>query len=361
MKIRFIERKFTPESLAIIAQCTAVVDRYNDQGYKLTTRQLYYQMIAAESLPDSWRDPVTRSKNNERSYKKLSSLISDARLAGIIDWEMIEDRGRSTSQPGHWDNPRQLLEAAARAFARDKWRDQPNYIEVMVEKQALEGVLQPVCSRLGISFTSNKGYSSSSTMFDVGQRLKYQFITRTARNGLLSAGAWDSRLPMREILEDDSLSDRVLSVSGESSIQKLPLCRLTEDAVEAGWPRIGIIYFGDHDPSGIDMTRDVGERLSLFADLIPIEVHRVALNMDQVEELNPPENPAKETDSRANNYIAKFGNSSWELDAVSPEALATMVEEKILEFRDETIWAKSVKAEDKDRRAAMKAIASLPK
>lgn len=120
-----------------------------------------------------------------------------------------------------------------------------------------------------------------------------------------------------------------------------------------------MIYFGDHDPSGIDMTRDVLERLSLFSDITPIEVHRIALNMDQVEELNPPENPAKLTDSRASSYVAKFGDSSWELDAVEPAELARLVEAKVLEFRDEKQWGKDVRSEEKARGEAMRAIKGI--
>lgn len=357
MKFPYIKKKFNAEQLAIIAICAKIIERYSDQGYVLTLRQLYYQCIAGELLPDTWIDPVTKSKNNEKSYKKLGNIISEARLAGLIDWDMIEDRGRVTHRPGHWDSPKELLRAAARAFARDKWRVQPNYIEVMVEKQALEGVLQPICEKLGVSFTSNKGYSSASAMFEAGRRLNHEFMNRAIRAKLLPERMRDERFPLKELIEDREQVNRLLDC--DLSQDERPLFSLTEDAIADGWPRIGIIYFGDHDPSGIDMTRDVRDRLSMFSDAIPLEVHRVALNMDQIEELHPPENPAKETDSRAVNYIRKYGNSSWELDAVEPAELARMVEEKILEFRDDEIWDKSVKQEEGERAKAMKAIESI--
>ena len=101
---------------------------------------------------------------------------------------------------------------------------------------------------------------------------------------------------------------------------------------------VHIFYFGDHDPSGIDMTRDIDERLAQFAHSKRILVHRLALNWDQVELWNPPENPAKETDSRYAAYAEQFGESSWELDAVEPRTLAELVREGIEDLIDQDQW-----------------------
>ncbi len=144
----------------------------------------------------------------------------------------------------------------------------------MVEKQALEGVIEPICRILDIPFTANKGYSSSSALYGGGKRFQAHW--------------------------------------------------------EAG-KKCFIISLGDHDPSGIDMTRDVLDRINLFrwrgrertsgSNLYEdVAVNRVALNMDQIRTLRPPKNPAKLTDSRATGYIAKYGPSSWELDAIEPNA-----------------------------------------
>lgn len=225
MKTLFIHKEFNPGALEIIETCVRIIERYEEQGYTLTLRQLYYQCIAADTLPDEWKDSVTKSKNNEKSYKKLGGIIADARLAGLIDWNMIEDRGRSTSSPSHWDTPKHLLEAAARAFSRDKWRNQPNYVEVMVEKQALEGVLEPVCRRLGIPFTSNKGYSSATCMFDAGQRLKEQFARRALERGLIP------RSRQRHALADLGRDEIERIVEAEESSEGRPLFRLSEKGI----------------------------------------------------------------------------------------------------------------------------------
>lgn len=265
MKEFFIDKNFGAASLAIIATAKDICEDYAAQGYDLSLRQLYYQFVSKDLLA-----------NTEANYKKLGNIISDARLAGLIDWDAIKDRGRETIANPHWTSIGEIIESCAYQYKVDLWEGQENHVELMVEKQALEGVLEPVCRRWDIGFTANKGYSSSSAMYEVGKRL--------ARKAGL-----------------------------EKSVH--------------------VIYLGDHDPSGIDMTRDVEERLELFSGEL-VGVHRIALNMDQISKYNPPENPAKITDSRAADYIRRFGSSSWELDALEPRTLVALVEAQVKALLD---------------------------
>jgi hypothetical protein len=286
MKKHFIDHDFGPDATRLLNQIEQILERYAADGYDLSLRQLYYQLVAANII-----------QNSERSYKNIGNLVSDARLAGLIDWDIIKDRGREMVWPAHWESPAEIVGACAEQFRIDKWADQPNYVEVMVEKQALEGVLMPVCEELDVPFTANKGYSSSSSLYEAGRRM------------------------LKRALKHDR--------------------------------PVHVIYLGDHDPSGIDMSRDVRDRLRLFAETgeseINIHLHRIALNMDQVEELNPPENPAKITDSRAAGYIAKFGRSSWELDAIEPKRLASLVRKEVKKLMDPSKWKKSLREEDEMR------------
>jgi len=290
MREAFVDKTFTAASLRTIELVNAILEEYRRQGFRLSLRQLYYQLVARDFIA-----------NNTRSYKNLGALVSNARQAGLIDWAMIEDRNRETLIPGHWDNPGQIVRAAADQFRIDKWADQGWHIEVMVEKDALSGVLGPVCSRLDIGITANKGYSSSSTMYEIGKRLL-------------------------DKSEDGKL--------------------------------ICILYLGDHDPSGIDMTRDVEERLRLYSGLpgSDLEVVRLALNWDQIEQWRPPENPAKETDARFGAYVRRFGGSSWELDAIEPRRLAELVTEAVYSHQDVNLWDDAVSREN-EMRAELQAFA----
>lgn len=288
MKQQFIVKKFSPERMRLIEISDGILDEYARMRFRLSLRQLYYQMVARDLLPDSWRDPVTHSKNNTRSYKNLGDIVSDARLAGLLDWDRIEDRGREAFLPAAWESPAEIVRAAANQFRVDRWEGQENYVEVMVEKDALSGVLEGVCRELHVRLTANKGYSSSTALYDAGRRI--------------NAALTDS--------------DKSFNCAH-------------------------IFYLGDHDPSGIDMTRDVTERLKQFSGIDredELQIHRLALNIDQINLWNPPENPAKTTDSRYNSYVDMFGESSWELDAVEPQTLAQLLRDGIVNLVDEDQW-----------------------
>jgi len=104
---------------------------------------------------------------------------------------------------------------------------------------------------------------------------------------------------------------------------------------------------GDHDPSGIDMSRDIEERVTMFMDGNgPLIFVRIALNMPQIEEYSPPPNPAKVTDSRFAKYQEEHGDESWELDALDPTVIDAIIREKILGYRDEQKYDEQKAEED---------------
>ena len=280
MREIFIDMNFRAERLALIEEVNDVLDRYRSLGYDLTVRQVYYQLVSQDLIP-----------NNPKSYNRIKSLISDGRKAGLIDWNMIVDRTRGTIIPAHWDSPADIIESAAQSFRIDKWENQPNHVEIMVEKEALSGILEPTCKDLDVNFAANKGYSSDSAMYRAGKRLQ------------------------RKVLAG-----------------KVPY----------------ILYLGDHDPSGLDMDRDIKGRLEMFGDL-DLEVIRLALKMDQIEQMDVPENPAKTSDSRYEGYVVLFGESSWELDAVEPTELVRLVTEHVESLRHNELWNEKVEWENQCR------------
>ena len=281
MKERFQDVKFSPEAQLAVDRICGVAEDYMRQGYRLTVRQVHYQFVR-----NNWY------RNTKENAKKLEGLIGKARLAGLLDWDAIEDRGRVTHEVGTWPCMADYLQSLNDAYRRGKWKQQPRYVEVMVEKQALQGVLLPVCQRWEVPFTANKGYSSMSSLYERGKYIQ----------------------SMRDVEKKE----------------------------------VHVIYLGDHDPSGIDMTRDVQERLELFSDG-PVTVHRVALNRDQVDHWELPENPAKMSDSRADAYVAEHGESSWELDAIPPSGLVELLEESITRLVDMKQWDADVDLQNRER------------
>ncbi len=278
-KIRFTDIKLRASSLLIVDQANQIIDEYLSMGFRLTLRQLYYQFVSRDWLP-----------NRQKEYKRLGSIINDARLAGLIDWDAIEDRGRNLQSLATWGSPSSIIDACAGQFRLDLWIDQPNYVEVWVEKEALVGVVGVPCDKWRVPYFACKGYTSQSEMWDAG----YNRLRTLAAE----PNGWNRRQPAKKIT---------------------------------------VLHLGDHDPSGIDMTRDIRDRLSLFVGR-PVEIVRLALNMDQIEEFNPPPNPAKVTDSRFEGYAAEYGDESWELDALRPDTIAGLIEREIEARVDQDLW-----------------------
>lgn len=137
MKICNREIKFRRENLALIHKVNGIIDEYISRGYSLSLRQVYYQLVARDIIP-----------NTERSYKNLGTLVSDARISGLIDWDAIEDRTRNLKGNSHWNTPGDIMYSAASSFAYDKWVDQDYHVEVWVEKDALVGVVGTICDQL---------------------------------------------------------------------------------------------------------------------------------------------------------------------------------------------------------------------
>jgi hypothetical protein len=297
MRIKYEDWKPSPAATIDVRRAIAVCSEYAAEGYDLTLRQLYYQFVAR-----GWID------NNMRSYKRLGDLLNKARMAGFLDWDYIVDRTRNLRGTSHWSDPDSVIHSAAQSYRRDKWGTQKRRVEVWVEKEALAGVVQRVADEFDVDWFSCRGYVSQSEQWAAARR----------HLGYLKGGQG-----------------------------------------------VTILHLGDHDPSGLDMTRDIRDRISNFLDQDwlndhghlfngdrvsvreirdhmrervgdeePLEVRRIALNWDQIEQYEPPPNPAKLTDSRANGYVALHGYDSWELDALPPDVLADLIRDNIEEIRD---------------------------
>lgn len=157
-KIQYKEINFRGKSLELIGLINQVVDEYSSQGYELTLRQTYYQLVARGYIP-----------NNERSYKNIGNLINDGRLAGLIDWHSITDRTRNLRRNSHWTTPSSVIESAMYSYMLDKWEGQPNYVEVWVEKDTRHSLK---CGRRHSGSSVRIGYvitASSSTLVTMTQ------------------------------------------------------------------------------------------------------------------------------------------------------------------------------------------------
>lgn len=288
--IEYVPKVFKGRRAALIEHANAIITEYAEQGFALTLRQLYYQFVARDLLP-----------NTQREYKNLGNLVSDARRAGLVDWLAIEDRTRFVRRAPTWDDPSDIIDDAAEQYRTGKWDNIRVQPEVWVEKDALVGVFEDACRELDVPLFSCRGYPSDSEVW------------RAA-------------------------------------------CRVVQRQADEDQYTV-VLHFGDHDPSGIDMSRDIEDRLRLFgaggSAGDSFVVRRVALNMEQVDEYGPPPNPAKVTDSRFENYRVVYGEDSWELDALEPRVLADLVRsnvDELIEAEDgREAWDEAHARQDRER------------
>lgn len=284
---------WTKDQAELSIQIKKVVNEYMSQGDNLTNRQLYYQLVTLNIIP-----------NADEIYKRICTFITDMKYSGMLDWDAIEDRGRVPQKHIEFTCIQNRIESAIYNYRLPRWDNQNNYVELYVEKEALKGVFESVSDKFHIYLGCNKGYSSSSTMYEIAQRFK------------------------------DKIKEG----------KKCYLC-----------------YFGDHDSSGLDMTRDIKERIVEFiskgeeyCDPSMFEVVPLALNMGQIKKYNPPPNPAKITDPRAKWYIQKYGNKSWELDSLKPSVLREIAERGILNYVDVDNYNSVIEKEEEHKQIMKK-------
>lgn len=333
MKTKIRDIKFRPESRARIAQLAAIVDEYQQQGLRLTARQLYYQCVSRAIIP-----------NDDKEYKQLTALLASARYAGLIDWDAIEDRGREPSIPNEWANLEDRVESALRNYRLPRWATQPTYVELWVEKQALAGVLAPIAHEFHATLMVNKGYSSASAMKESADRI--------------NAAAIRDQAALDDLLEGEEMQEAALHEKG--SPERDEIIDRMRDKAQALVRPTAILYLGDHDPSGEDMVRDIDERLTEFGVWF-LTVEKIGLTISQVRQYNPPPNPAKIKDPRAEGYIKKFGNSSWEVDALPPPVLTRLIRAAFARHVDKDKMDAVKRQEEIDKALLRKAVAGLLK
>ena len=214
-----------------------------------------------------------------KGYASVQQAIKKGRLAGIISWDKIEDRTRQPHSAVMWNGIADYMETVLHSYRRNIWLNQPNYFEVWLEKNALYGVVYPTCAKYGVTLQVITGYSSLSTIYDATKRLK----------------------------------------SGDT-----------------------ILYLGDHDASGLDIERAISDG---FRDDhgIDVNVKRIGLLYEDIEQYDLPPNPMKERDPRTKKY--QFDVSA-ELDAMPPNILVERVNNAIYKHLDQRKWAECLGIED---------------
>jgi len=228
-------------------------------------------------------------ENKVSQYGMLSGLLKHARIDGYISWEDIEDRVRTYHDLTGWETSERFIKASLKQFLtgyqRDLLQSQDVYIEIWIEKDALSSIFTRIATPYTVPVVVCRGFSSVSFLNDYKERLSYQ--------------------------ED-------------------------KEAV--------LLYFGDFDPSGVEMLKAMEITLKDELKVEGINFKRVALLKEDIAKYRLPHSPEalKKTDTRASKHIAEYGELAVELDALSPPVLEQKIREAIEGVIDTDLYREEI-------------------
>lgn len=299
----------------ILSHAIRIAKSYKAQKLTLTLRQLYYRFVAEGLLP-----------SGQKIYKRIGSVLTEARYNGDFPIDWIEDRGRevhlgdysrTVSNVNDAEADVESMVAALPDFLinRSRWLGQETHVSVWVEKQALEGVFEGVCSGLGVGLFACKGYPSVSSLYEFSKDAYFAVNGRHERSD--RAKEYDRRFTFGHGLS------------------------WSEKHTE-GPKQCVVLYFGDHDPDGWEIPRsalrNLNQIMQTYDLAVPLEFQRIALNMDQINQYNPPPFEAKMTSARYRGYVREHSTQdAWELDALDPRVLQQLIRDEVGKFFDEGV------------------------
>lgn len=327
----------------IIQSIKMICEEYMRQGYTLTLRQLYYQLVSRDIIP-----------NHDKVYKKISSLKDEAVYGGIIDWDVFEDRGRVPSVPYYEEGVAEALEKTVDYYRLERQQGQANHVEVWTEKDAISSILKRITNRYGVTLVVNKGYTSSTAIYGAYQRFAKR-ISNGQKVKILYFGDHDpSGLDMIRDIEDRLL---MMFTKGEDEDLYEGMGDWWQDNqyslyevadLDERFENVVRLAYGSNDESLYELFEE-GQKLLYFKQNSLFEIIQVGLTMEQIKEFNPPSNPAKMTDPRQKDYVRKFGRISWEVDALKPSVMEQIVADAIEENIEMGTYLEIMELEKSDK------------
>ncbi len=234
--------------------------------------------------------------NNKSQYGMLSNLLKWARIDGYVSWDDVEDRVRAYHSGEGWSDKEsfinQELDNFLKGYGRDLMQSQSKYIEVWIEKDALSSIFTKIANPYCISVVVCRGFSSVSFLNEFKNRLEY-------------------------------------NADGKKAV---------------------MLYFGDFDPSGVEMLKAMKLTLETELNVKDIEFKRVALMKEDIFKYSLPHNPdaIKEKDTRTQKHVSLYGNLAVELDALRPDILTEKIKESIESELDIGTFNKEVEIESSE-------------
>jgi len=297
MKICFENHTFHKKSLPLLEAIKKTLQWYEGQGLPVSLRQLYYRLFNNGHI-----------LNLKSEYQKIGNMENNAKLAGIIDMESLEDRTRYIREIPYYSDIKDFLVKSINRYNIDLWEGQEYRVMVFVEKDALISIIEDAAFSLGCPCFSCRGFPSITSIWETAQRIE----------------------PYKE--------RDILTV---------------------------ILYLGDHDCTGVVIDKKIQERLTQFGAYV--HVKRIALTMPQIREYNIPGIEAKtkkgdekkKGDPNYNKYVETYGDIIWELDGLPPDVIYNLVIENIKEYMDIDLYNERIDQLNNERELLEKTIIDL--
>jgi len=226
------------------------------------------------------------AKTEAEYDNSVGRLLTQMRLEGELPFDWIADNTRWMRKPRTYSSLESAIKRTAEAYRRSVWDCQDVYVEVWLEKDALAGILYDITAPWDVPLMVVRGFSSISYLHEA--------------------------------------AETIMAVDKPTYLY----------------------YFGDYDPSGVDIPRNVEVRLREFAPEAEIYFERVAVNPDQIVEMNLPTRPTKKSDSRSKG----FEDESVEVDAIPPNVLRVLAERRITQHINSNQYEVMQLAEGEERK-----------
>ena len=282
MKIKYVDKRFQQKSLERIEAVNSILTEYEAQGYQMTIRQLFYQMVSRKITPF-----------DNREYDKLITLIANGRNSGYIDWGQIVDRSRDAYQVKMFDSVESALKQAAKKYYIDIWQGMPLKPVIWYEKAGLAQIIGRVAAKYNIEHMATRGENSLTWLHSVSQQ-----------------------------------------------------------------SAIVILYLGDHDGHGVQISDGMQSKVKLYSNGT-VQFKRIAISLDQGEAINAPKIPLKDVKNLSFDYAQRFGcKYGYEIDAFSPVQLSQLIEDEVEKFiglAPKTFKA-NMKKQDDEHQKILKAV-----
>lgn len=235
-------------------------------------------------------------KNTKDDYGRLGTLTAQARRDGLFPRLLDTDRG--ISRPASWDSPGEIMRSALSSFRMDRQQNQDYRIYVATEKGGTEAQLERLVHGRGIPVLALGGQSGEELVTDVA----------------------------------DEIAD----------------CEISGDCEKP----VIIIYSGDFDPSGLAIPRNFKSRLEYRG--VKVEVIRVGINHEDLEDLVASYNPVKPKDPNYKKFKAYCDElgievGQYELEALLPQDLDARIEAVIADYWDDSRYGEILLQEEEMR------------